>query len=37
MRKEEFLKHCQDFENFMPSGEDCNVDCYGLFEELETL
>jgi hypothetical protein len=30
----ELLKQCQDVNNVSSNGEDCDVDCYGLFKDL---
>jgi hypothetical protein len=37
MLKEELLKHGQDLKTVLSVGDDCNVDCYELFEELQVL
>jgi hypothetical protein len=37
MLKEELLKHCQNLKIVVSVGDDCNVDCHKLFEELQVL
>jgi hypothetical protein len=36
-KSKELLKHCQDFKTVLSVGDDCDVDCYKLFEELQVL
>jgi hypothetical protein len=31
------LKQCHDLNTILSVGDDCNVDCYELFEELQVL
>jgi hypothetical protein len=30
-------KHCQVLKTVLPVGDDCDADCYELFEELQVL
>jgi hypothetical protein len=37
MSKEELMKHCQDLKTVLSVGDNCNVDCCELSEELQVL
>jgi hypothetical protein len=37
MSKEELLKHCQDLKAVSSVGNNCDFDCYKVFEELKVL